>query len=164
MFLDLDDLLVRRAAHEALPGFVDATGSPEPPIRRLFRLLGPEAFARWEYDALRSIPTLAVHEHVVLATGGGVCERAESMELLSGMFTVLYLHNEHLLLYERSIRHGIPAFLDPGRPRDHFLEIADRRDKIYRTHADICVDLAGCDVPQSIERATDAVRKYYARQ
>lgn len=164
LFLDLDDLLVRRAEQERLPGFSTRLADDTPPVRSLFRQLGSVRFGEWEAEALREVPAIAGDRHVVLATGGGVCDRSESMELLSMMFTVLYLHNEHLLLYERSIRYGIPAFLDPDRPRDHFLEIADRRDRIYRLHADLTVDLRGCDIRQSTQRVTDVMREYYARQ
>ncbi|MFO8042950.1 MAG: shikimate kinase [Alkalispirochaeta sp.] len=150
-FVDLDDLLVRRALYENViapePG---DTATAEPRIRSVYRALGSGAFGTWEAEAIRDIPTTYRGTGTVLATGGGVCDHPDSMELIRAAYYVLYLWNDPVVLYQRAVSHGVPAFLDQDRPRDHFLEIAERRDALYRTHADHVVDIAGLSIDDAI--------------
>lgn len=150
-FVDLDDLLIRRAVYENIitpePG---DTATAEPRIRSVYRALGSEAFGRWEAEVIRDVPTTYRETGTVLATGGGVCDHPESMELIRAAYCVLYLQNDPVVLYQRAVNHGVPAFLDQDRPRDHFLEIAERRDALYRTHADHVVDIAGLSIDDAI--------------
>ena len=154
-FLDLDDLLVRRAQYENIlpPG-----RTPEPPIRTVFRALGAARFGEWEAECVREIPSTVSGAAVVLATGGGVCDHPETMAVLSTNYRMLYLHNDPLVLYDRSVRGGVPAFLDPDRPREHFLEIAARRDARYREHADLVVDITGLHPDEALARIMEQVR------
>lgn len=143
-FVDLDDLLVRRAIHERL---VDPTPErtqfSEPAIRVIFRTLGADRFGEWEADALGNMPEAYRNTSIVLATGGGVCDHPASMEIITSRYHVLYLRNDPVVLYERASSRGVPAFLDPDRPKEHFREIARRRDALYRHYADHVVDVSG---------------------
>jgi shikimate kinase len=119
----------------------------------VYRKLGGTAFGTWEAECLRllSLP-------VVLATGGGVCDHPPTMQVLKEHYHVLYLHDDPLVLYERIVRGGIPAFLDPIRPQEHFLEIAERRGEIYRQTADVIVDLSGATRSEAFTRLLLALR------
>jgi shikimate kinase len=149
-FSDLDEEIVRRAASE---GILSDDAGDEPPIRRVYRSLGKTDFGRWEVECLHGIS-----QPVVLATGGGVCDHVPTMELLQERFRILYLHDDPLVLYQRIVRGGIPAFLDPARPREHFLEIAERRGEIYRQTADVIVDLSGASRGEAFTRLLLALR------
>ncbi len=152
-FIDLDDLMVRRGIHDHVipPGAAD-TPQNEPLIRTLFRTLGAARFGEWEAEALRDVPTTSRASHIFLATGGGVCDHPESMRLLTSNYHVLYLRHNPVVLYERAVRRGVPAFLDEDRPRDHFLEIARRRDALYAESADQIIDVAGLSPKDAIAR------------
>ncbi len=157
-FIDLDDLLVRRAVYEnTITPETGGTGGEEPPIRSVYRALGSDTFGKWEAEAIRDIPRAYRGSGTVLATGGGVCDHPRSMELIRAAYCVLYLWNDPVVLYQRAVSHGVPAFLDQERPRDHFLEIAERRDALYRIYADHVVDISGL----SIENAAARIIAYY---
>jgi shikimate kinase len=152
-FFDLDELLIRRAEQENIVPPATRDQPPgEPRIRSVYRALGSARFGVWEADAIRSMPRMPRQPHTVLATGGGVCDHPDTMRLLTETFHVLYLRNDPIVLYERASRRGIPAFLDQHRPREHFLEIAHRRDALYRRYADKVVDVAGLSVAEAIAR------------
>ncbi|MEX2442084.1 MAG: shikimate kinase [Alkalispirochaeta sp.] len=152
-FVDLDELLVRRAVHENVISPDTGDKHPiEPRIRSVYRALGSTTFGEWEAEAIREIPTTYRESDVILATGGGVCDHPESMRLITTAYRVLYLRNDPVVLYERVTSHGIPAFLDQDRPRDHFLEMARRRDVLYRTYADQIIDVAGLSIEASVAR------------
>ncbi len=152
-FMDLDDLLVRRGIHEnVIPPNVAQSPNDPPLIRTLFRALGPELFGKWEADALREIPTTYGASHTVLATGGGVCDHPDSMHLLTINYHVLYLRHTPVVLYERAVKRGVPAFLDQDRPREHFMEIARRRDELYARSADQIIDVAGLSPADAVAR------------
>lgn len=149
-FTDLDDEMVRRAVSE---GIITTPGGDEPAIRRVYRQIGASAFGLWEAECLRR-----VSPPVVLATGGGVCDHPPTMEALKEHYRLLYLQDDPLVLYERIVRGGVPAFLDPNRPQDHFLEIAERRGEIYRQAADVIVDLSGASRREAFNRLLLALR------
>lgn len=154
-FFDIDDLIVRRARHD---GVIGLDGSGEPPIRTVFRLLGPDGFARWELDAILEVPALSHGEPVVIATGGGIADHRPAMEHLHENYTVLYLADDPLVLFERATRHGLPAFLDRNRPREHFLEIAARRDAVYRRFAHVTVEAGGRPAASVLQGILNQVR------
>ncbi|HKK48528.1 MAG TPA: shikimate kinase [Alkalispirochaeta sp.] len=152
-FVDLDDLLVRRGLHDNIISSDPPAGSnDEPSIRTLFRALGASRFGEWEGDALREVPTTYRETPIILATGGGVCDHPESMNLITSHYHVLYLRNDPVVLYQRAIKHGVPAFLDQDRPLDHFLEIARRRDVRYTHYADEIIDVAGLSRNDAVAR------------
>lgn len=140
---DLDDAVLVRARFD---GDFPPTRPGEPPIRALYRALGADRFRSYERDALVDV-IMAAEElpdsnRVVVSTGGGIADNPEALEILARDTTILYLHGDPLLLYERIAERGIPAFLDPARPRDHFLEIATRREELYRRIADGVIEVA----------------------
>lgn len=79
----------------------------------------------------------------VIATGGGICDNPSAVEALQSACTTVYLEDSPEVLYQRIEARGVPAFLDPARPREHFLEMAARRDERYRAFADYTIPIGG---------------------
>ena len=147
-FHDLDHEMVFAAERDGWFRRSSHTEEAHNPIRTLYRTAGRDRFQSWEAAVLQRIVEMRTTEDgttrpVLLATGGGICDNREAMGILVEHYHVLYLRNDPLVLYERIAARGIPAFLDPSRPRDHFLEIAARRDTLYRRSARDVIDLTG---------------------
>ena len=146
-FRDLDHEMVDAAEREGWFSHSSEIEDARNPIRSLYRAVGDERFRSWETAVLRRIvekPAGDTAERpVLLATGGGICDNPEAMGILGERYYVLYLRSDPSILYDRIAARGTPAFLDPSRPRDHFLEIAERRDTLYRRSAREVVDLSG---------------------
>ena len=149
-FCDLDDEML---------GYAVAQGvvSPSSTVRQLFQAVGPTVFGDVEYRALQALIAAGLNS-TVLSAGGGVADHENLLRLIQERFTVVYLHNDPLVLYERIMKRGTPAFLDPTRPRDHFLEIAQRRSDRYRDIADISVDVTDLDSQRAFQKLFSRVR------
>lgn len=153
-FRDLDHAMVDLAEREGWFRRSSEAESDRYPIRSLYRAVGGERFRSWETTVLRRITGRPADDgsadrRVLLATGGGICDNHEAMAILGERYYVLYLRDDPSILYERIAARGIPAFLDPSRPRDHFLEIAERRDTLYRRRAREVVDLSGLGLDEA---------------
>jgi shikimate kinase len=110
------------------------TGAPIPTI---FEIEGEAAFRERE---MQTLAELALLDNVVLSTGGGVVLRAENRAQLKANGTVLYLHVEPALLFDR-VRHARHRpLLQIGDPRARLEELYTQRDALYREVADHVVD------------------------
>jgi shikimate kinase len=147
-FLDLDSLIVERAA----PG---DDGDPRSTIRDVYRSMQERAFRELEHETLAGVLQKRPAEPLILALGGGVAENRSALQMLRDNTRMLYLANDPLVLYDRATARGLPAFLDPTRPREHFLEIAGRRDSEYRRYAHEVVDLTGLSKAQAHSKLLD---------
>jgi shikimate kinase len=89
---------------------------------------------------MQTLAELALLDNVVLSTGGGVVLRAENRAQLKANGTVLYLHVEPALLFDR-VRHARHRpLLQIGDPRARLEELYTQRDALYREVADHVVD------------------------
>ena len=109
------------------------TGAPIPTI---FEIEGEAAFRERE---MQTLAELALLDNIVLSTGGGVVLRAENRERLKANGTVLYLHVDPAMLFER-VRHAKHRPLLNGDTRTRLDELYAQRDALYREVADHVVD------------------------
>ncbi len=106
-------------------------------IPTIFEMEGEAAFREREAQTLEH---LALLENVVLSTGGGVVLRPDNRERLKANGTVLYLHVDPEVLFER-VRHARHRpLLAVGDPRARLDELYAQRDALYREVADHVVD------------------------
>lgn len=109
-------------------------------VRALYHHAGKSGFQEIETQAASQIVenTDSVR---FLALGGGTMENPEAMAILSNHGVILFLDVPSELLYKRIIRGGIPAFLDPQRPEEHFHEIYEKRRKLSLSYAQFPLDV-----------------------
>jgi shikimate kinase len=139
---DTDDEIVRIATERLTrPPAVQVTP------RDVYREVGAAAFATLETTALEAIFARTVSDStgIVLATGGGICDNRDAFALLQRHAQIVFLDAPADILYARIAKGGVPAFLDPERPYEHFLEIAAARRERYRTVADFHIDVGRMD-------------------
>lgn len=90
----------------------------------------------------------------VIATGGGLADNAEALELLKKAGTLVFLDTPFELLFRRVMvsaeRDGrLPGFLQGGDPEALFREVFLRRIKTYATISDIRIT-TGTRVPAEL--------------
>lgn len=102
-------------------------------IPTIFEIEGEAAFRDREEALVAELTQLA---NIVLATGGGAVIRPSSRAHLKANGTVLYLHAEPAILYER-IRHSRNRpMLRAADPLARLAELYEQRDPLYREVAD----------------------------
>jgi len=138
-FHDLDDLVVELCRENR--------GGPEAIAwepREIYRRLGKSGFQELEIRALERLR--GRDENYVLALGGGTPDNPDARRVLSGLGIMVYLYEEADILFERIAARGIPPFLDEKAPLESFLELFQRRDALYRSSADLVIELHGADI------------------
>jgi shikimate kinase len=133
--------LGRQLARRLAKRFVDADHELERklgvPIPTIFEIEGEAGFRDREEAALAELTAL---EGIVLSTGGGAVLRAANRERLKANGTVLYLHAEPAMLWER-VRHARHRpLLQTVDPLARLAELYAQRDPLYREVADHVLD------------------------
>jgi len=132
--------------------------------REVYRRYGKDEFMRREALATDRAVAIATEEDVIIASGGGIADNPGALDSLrSSGLPVLYLFEQPLVLYDRVRAGGVPAFLDPERPREHFLELAESRDRAYRSIATAIVDVRERSISEAGAQLIEDIRRINVR-
>ncbi len=108
-------------------------------VREFYRSHGKDEFMKKELEAVSAFTSR--HESFILSLGGGAADNTALMEMMRRTGHIIYLARNERDMLPVILRHGIPAFLDPDDPEGSFHRVYERRDSIYRSMADLIVDL-----------------------
>lgn len=128
-FIDSDEVIAERSG-------VD--------IPFIFDREGEQGFRRRES---RVIDELTQREGIVLATGGGSAQNAESRRLLGDRGIVVYLHATVEQQLRRTRRGQRRPMLADGEPQEILARLMEIREPQYREIADLVVETDGRKVP-----------------
>jgi shikimate kinase len=133
--------LGRQLARRLGKRFVDADHELERklgvPIPTIFEIEGEAGFRDREEATLAE---LVVLEGIVLSTGGGAVLRPDNRERLKANGTVMYLHAEPAMLWER-VRHARHRpLLQTADPLARLADLYAQRDPLYRAVADHVIE------------------------
>ena len=109
------------------------------PIREIFSTHGEERFRNLETETLRSIP---LEEPAIIVTGGGIVLRAENIDLLRQLGTVVWLDADETTLRTRIHRLRDRPLLQTANPEATVSELLAAREPLYRRAADLRVDIS----------------------
>ena len=73
-------------------------------------------------------------------TGGGIVLRAENVDLLKQLGTVIWVTAEEATLFERAARRNDRPLLQKENPRAVFSKLFRERESLYAAAADLRVD------------------------
>src|SRR5467141_3633875 len=90
------------------------------PIAQIFEEHGEERFRIAETEVLRK---LAPERPAIVVTGGGIVLRAENIDLLKQLGTIVWITADEATLFERASRRNDRPLLQKENPRAVFLEL-----------------------------------------
>jgi len=109
------------------------------PIEEIFFNDGEERFRELETETLRS---LSAEEPAIIVAGGGIVLRAENVDLLKQMGTVVWLDSDEATLRTRIHRLSDRPLLRTANPGASLSELLAAREPLYRKAADLRVDIS----------------------
>ncbi len=127
-FLDIDDLI------EEL--YFEKTGNRKT-FREIYRE-APENFKKHEAGAAEVLVNRK--QILIAAAGGGLCANEDAVKILKDEFVFICINEKKEVLLQRILAGGIPAFLDPDNPEEHFSRLYDERTAIYHSLCRISIE------------------------
>lgn len=109
------------------------------PIKEIFSTHGEEHFRNLETETLRSI---SLEEPAIIVTGGGIVLRAENVDLLRQLGTVVWLDADERTLRMRIRSLSDRPLLQTANPGATLSELLAAREPLYRRAADLRVDVS----------------------
>lgn len=109
------------------------------PIQEIFSRYGEEKFREIETTTLDS---LRGKQSAIVVTGGGIVTKAENVDLLRELGTVVWLDGDYETLRARIDRLGDRPLLQTPDPPASLSELLQARNQLYRNAADIRVDIS----------------------
>jgi len=109
------------------------------PIKEIFSTHGEEHFRNLETETLRSI---SLEKPTIIVTGGGIVLRAENVDLLRQLGTVVWLDADQKTLRMRIRRLSDRPLLQTANPGATLSELLAAREPLYRRAADLRVDVS----------------------
>jgi shikimate kinase len=106
-------------------------------ITEIFEKHDEEKFRDAETETLRN---LVQDRATIIVTGGGIVVRAENVDLLKRLGTVVWLNTDEATLFERASRRNTRPLLQNDNPRAVFSELLRKRSPLYKAAADFEID------------------------
>jgi len=147
-FVDLDDAIAWADSEGCCAQHI-------PTVAHVVETLGWDGFRELEARELARV--LGSGAPLVLATGGGVVERADNRALLRARARVVWLREELPVLRERLAHSADRPSLTGASPAEELASIAARREPLYREVADLVLDAAGSSPQELAERLRSAL-------
>src|SRR5207253_7666404 len=107
------------------------------PIAQIFEKYGEEGFRIAETEVLRKVAPV---RPAVVVTGGGIVVRAENVDLLKQLGTIVWVTADEATLFERASRRNDRPLLQKENPRAVFSKLFRERELTYAAASDLCVD------------------------
>src|SRR6184192_3010351 len=125
------------------------------PIKEIFSAHGEERFRDLETETLRS---LFAEEPAIIVAGGGIVLRAENVDLLRQLGTVVWLDADQATLRARIQRLDNRPLLRTANPEVTLSELLEARQPIYKSAADLRVDIRKKNPEQIAELILNNIR------
>jgi len=126
-------------------------------IKEIFSIHGEEHFRNLETETLRS---MSLEEPAIIVTGGGIVLRAENMDLLRQLGTVVWLDADEATLRTRIRGLSDRPLLQTANPRAALSELLAAREPLYRRAADLRVDVSQRNPQQIAELILENIRNF----
>ncbi len=127
-------------------------------ISDIFEARGEESFRDAESAALASLREAGRH---VIATGGGIVDRAANTELLRAMGFVVWFSASEEVILERVSRNDKRPLLRGGDPRETIRRLLERRAPAYARAAHFTIDTSLPSHDEIALAVLDAARHHF---
>jgi shikimate kinase len=132
-FSDTDNLLREIASGRK-------AGARSPSVREIYQDLGEAGFAALEQEAIQQALSMPPH---VIATGGGIADRPQSLQLLGAGALLVYLAVSTETALDRVLARGVPAFISGADPRAELASVFQRRAAVYLGASEVMMQTDG---------------------
>ncbi|MBQ0039381.1 MAG: shikimate kinase [Treponema sp.] len=144
--------------------------------REIYTEKGQEGFIEAEKEACRFVKEQTADKGLVavIATGGGICNNRQAVEILKSFGTLVFLEVEEHIATSRVLREikvspegilsNMPAYIAKKNPRtledcgnifhDFFVE----REKIYKEMVDLSIDVSGLSKGENADKIIATVK------
>jgi shikimate kinase len=129
-------------------------------VAEIFEKHGEEKFRDTETETLRN---LAPDRAAIIVTGGGIVVRAENVDLLKRLGTVVWLNTDEATLFERAARRNTRPLLQNDNPRAVFSELLRKRSPLYKAVADFEIDTSKLNHDEVAETILSKMEELSAR-
>lgn len=144
--------------------------------REIFNAQGKPAFIQAEYQACDALLKNLKGQTAVIATGGGICDNAQALEVLKSNSIFIFLNVAEEVSLERILREvkfngeeiadpsTLPAYINKKNPhtrndvRTIFHDFYTERVAIYKSIADISIDLNKDSISANTTKIVEAVK------
>jgi shikimate kinase len=127
------------------------------PIKEIFSTHGEEHFRNLETETLLS---MSLEEPAIIVTGGGIVLRAQNVDLLRQLGTVVWLDADEATLRTRIRGLRDRPLLQTANPRAALSELLAAREPLYRRAADLRVDVSQKNPQQIAELILQNIRNF----
>jgi shikimate kinase len=127
------------------------------PIKEIFSTRGEEHFRNLETETLRS---MSLEEPAIIVTGGGIVLRAENVDLLRQLGTVVWLDADETTLRARIHNLSDRPLLQTANPGASLSELLAARESLYRKAADLRVDVTQRSPEEIAELILENIRNF----
>jgi shikimate kinase len=127
------------------------------PIEKIILTHDEEHFRDLETETLRSLST---EEPAIIVTGGGIVLRSENVDLLKRLGAVVWLDADEATLRKRIHRLSDRPLLQTANPEATLSELLEAREPLYRSAADLRVDISQKNPEQIAELILKNVRDF----
>jgi shikimate kinase len=127
------------------------------PIAQIFEKHGEERFRIAETEVLRK---LAPARPAIVVTGGGIVVRAQNVDLLKQLGTIVWVTANEATLFERASRRNDRPLLQKENPRAVFLDLLREREPLYTAAADLRVDTSAMTHDEAAEAILSKLEEF----
>jgi shikimate kinase len=127
------------------------------PIKEIFSTHGEEHFRNLETETLRS---MSLEEPAIIVTGGGIVLRAQNVDLLRQLGTVVWLDADEATLRTRIRGLRDRPLLQTANPRAALSELLAAREPLYRRAADLRVDVSQKNPQEIAELILENIKNF----
>ncbi len=121
-----------------LEQYYQSTSGNKLTCREIYKQVGENSFRELENKMLSQLLEL---KKSVISIGGGTLNNTANVTILEALGKIVYLKGDLKIIFERLMQKGIPAYLDPLNLFESFQNIAQQRQPIYESVADLHVDI-----------------------
>lgn len=135
-FFDLDEMIQQEFDPQA-----------QISVREIYNQRGEDEFRALEALSSAKLALGMIRKgRMVISLGGSTIENPVAMGALGKFGFLVYLEEKPETLVQRVEARGYPPYVDMARPREHFLELIEKRGKLYREKADLALPVMGKSV------------------
>lgn len=135
-FFDLDDMIEQEFDQNS-----------KLTVRQIFDQRGEDEFRALEAISSAKLALSMIRQgKMVVSLGGSTIENPVAMGALAKYGFLVYLEEKPETLIQRVEAKGYPPYVDQENPREHFLELIEKRGQLYKQKADLTLPVMGKSV------------------